>query len=59
MVGDVAALQALAHPVRLGIVHHLAERPETCACDLTELFNVSQPTIRRRARHSAGQEPVL
>ena len=45
MVGDVAALRALAHPVRLGIVHHLAERPETCACDFTELFNVSQPTI--------------
>jgi len=27
--------------------HHapLAERPETCACDFTELFAVAQPTI--------------
>ena len=38
-------LRALAHPVRLGIMRELAERPETCACDFTELFTVSQPTI--------------
>jgi ArsR family transcriptional regulator len=43
--GGAAALRALAHPVRLGIMQRLAERPETCACDFTELFNVSQPTI--------------
>jgi ArsR family transcriptional regulator, arsenate/arsenite/antimonite-responsive transcriptional repressor len=41
----VAMLRALAHPVRLGIMRELAERPETCACDFTELFTVSQPTI--------------
>jgi ArsR family transcriptional regulator, arsenate/arsenite/antimonite-responsive transcriptional repressor len=41
----VAMLRGLAHPVRLGIMRELAERPETCACDFTELFSVSQPTI--------------
>lgn len=41
----VAMLRALAHPVRLGMMRELAERPETCACDFTELFTVSQPTI--------------
>lgn len=41
----IAMLRALAHPVRLGIMRELAERPETCACDFTELFTVSQPTI--------------
>jgi ArsR family transcriptional regulator, arsenate/arsenite/antimonite-responsive transcriptional repressor len=29
----------------MGIMRELAERPETCACDFTELFTVSQPTI--------------
>jgi ArsR family transcriptional regulator, arsenate/arsenite/antimonite-responsive transcriptional repressor len=46
----VAMLRALAHPVRLGIMRELAERPETCACDFTELFTVSQPTISSHLR---------
>jgi ArsR family transcriptional regulator len=41
----VIALRALAHPVRLGIMQELAEHPETCACDFTEVFAVAQPTI--------------
>jgi ArsR family transcriptional regulator, arsenate/arsenite/antimonite-responsive transcriptional repressor len=41
----VAMLRALAHPVRLGIMRELAARPETCACDFTQLFAVTQPTI--------------
>jgi ArsR family transcriptional regulator, arsenate/arsenite/antimonite-responsive transcriptional repressor len=41
----VSALRALAHPVRLGIMQELAKHPETCACDFTELFAVSQPTV--------------
>lgn len=45
MVDEVAALKALAHPVRLGIVRRLAAEPEICACDFTEVFAVSQPTI--------------
>jgi ArsR family transcriptional regulator, arsenate/arsenite/antimonite-responsive transcriptional repressor len=41
----VIALRALAHPVRLGIMQELAQHPETCACDFTELFAVAQPTV--------------
>jgi ArsR family transcriptional regulator, arsenate/arsenite/antimonite-responsive transcriptional repressor len=44
-VAVVARLHALAHPVRLGIMRELAARPETCACDFTQLFAVTQPTI--------------
>lgn len=41
----VSALRALASPVRLGIMRELAKHPETCACDFTDLFTVSQPTV--------------
>jgi ArsR family transcriptional regulator, arsenate/arsenite/antimonite-responsive transcriptional repressor len=41
----VVTLRALAHPVRLGIMHELARQPETCACDFAELFAVAQPTV--------------
>ncbi|MDJ1131736.1 ArsR/SmtB family transcription factor [Streptomyces iconiensis] len=47
---DVAALRALGHPVRLGIVRALAAQPETCACDFTEVFDVSQPTISQHLK---------
>lgn len=45
IAGDVAVLRALAHPVRWGILQRLAAEPGTCACDFTESFSVSQPTI--------------
>ncbi|HTU72951.1 MAG TPA: metalloregulator ArsR/SmtB family transcription factor [Trebonia sp.] len=38
-------LRALAHPVRWGILCRLAAEPGICACDFTEFFEVSQPTI--------------
>lgn len=38
-------LRALAHPVRWGILVRLAAEPGICACDFTEFFDVSQPTI--------------
>ncbi len=41
----MVGLRALANPIRLGIMRELARRPETCACDFTKLFDVSQPTI--------------
>src|SRR6202043_3408285 len=41
----VEALRALAHPVRWGILRRLAAEPGICACDFTEFFDVSQPTI--------------
>jgi ArsR family transcriptional regulator len=45
-----ARLKALGHPVRLGIALRLAARPETCACDFAEVFEVSQPTISGHLR---------
>lgn len=45
MPDDVDVLRALAHPVRLGILERLAAEPGICACDFTEFFDVSQPTI--------------
>jgi ArsR family transcriptional regulator len=42
---DVELLRALAHPVRWGILRRLAAEPGICACDFTEFFDVSQPTI--------------
>jgi ArsR family transcriptional regulator, arsenate/arsenite/antimonite-responsive transcriptional repressor len=44
-VDDVGVLRALAHPVRWGILLRLAAEPGICACDFTEFFAVSQPTI--------------
>ena len=42
---NVELLRALAHPVRWGILRRLAAEPGICACDFTEFFDVSQPTI--------------
>jgi len=42
---QVEILRALAHPVRWGILGRLAADPGICACDFTEFFEVSQPTI--------------
>ncbi|MFC5723577.1 ArsR/SmtB family transcription factor [Streptomyces gamaensis] len=50
---DMAAVgmfRALGHPVRLGIMRALAAAPETCACDFTELFDVTQPTISQHLK---------
>jgi ArsR family transcriptional regulator, arsenate/arsenite/antimonite-responsive transcriptional repressor len=45
MTGEIELLRALAHPVRWGILERLASEPGICACDFTEFFEVSQPTI--------------
>jgi ArsR family transcriptional regulator len=42
---EMTVLRALAHPVRWGILERLAAEPGICACDFTEFFDVSQPTI--------------
>ncbi len=42
---EIEILRALAHPVRFGIVRKLAEQAEICACDFTDDFGVSQPTV--------------
>jgi ArsR family transcriptional regulator, arsenate/arsenite/antimonite-responsive transcriptional repressor len=44
-IDEVEVLRALAHPVRWGILLRLAAEPGICACDFTEFFAVSQPTI--------------
>jgi ArsR family transcriptional regulator, arsenate/arsenite/antimonite-responsive transcriptional repressor len=45
MSEEIDLLRALAHPVRWGILERLAAEPGICACDFTEFFEVSQPTI--------------
>ena len=47
---DIELLRALAHPVRWGILRRLAAEPGICACDFTEFFDVSQPTISAHLR---------
>jgi ArsR family transcriptional regulator len=38
-------LKALADPIRLRLMSLIAATDETCVCDLTAPFDVSQPTI--------------
>ena len=40
-----ARFKALADPTRIGIVNRLACADELCVCDLTDAFELSQPTI--------------
>jgi ArsR family transcriptional regulator len=47
---DVALLQALADPTRLGIVRQLATENEVCACDFTACCEVAQPTVSHHLR---------
>ncbi len=56
MTDEIDVLRALAHPVRWGILHRLAAEPGICACDFTEFFDVSQPTISEhlKALREAG-----
>jgi ArsR family transcriptional regulator len=51
-------LKALADPVRLRLMSLVASHPggEACVCDLTEGFDLSQPTISHHLKvlHEAG-----
>src|ERR687885_758234 len=40
-----ARFKALSDPARVAIVNRLARADEVCVCDLTETFELSQPTI--------------
>ena len=42
--------KALADPTRVAIVNRLAQAEETCVCDLTATFELSQPTISHHLR---------
>ena len=37
--------RALADPTRVSIVNRLAAADECCVCDLTDAFELSQPTV--------------
>jgi ArsR family transcriptional regulator len=45
-----ARFRALADPTRVAIVNRLAQAEETCVCDLTAAFDLSQPTISHHLR---------
>ena len=51
-------LRALADPVRLRLLSLIASHPggEACVCDLTEAFDLTQPTISHHLKvlHEAG-----
>jgi len=47
---DVRLLAALADPVRLSIVRKLAACDGICACDFTDVTDVSQPTVSHHLR---------
>src|ERR687883_1518534 len=42
--------KALGDPTRVAIVNRLAAAPEVCVCDLTDAFELSQPTISHHLR---------
>jgi ArsR family transcriptional regulator len=45
-----AAFRALADPTRVAIVNRLSGADEVCVCDLTDAFELSQPTISHHLR---------
>ena len=45
-----AAFRALADPTRVAIVSRLASGEQCCVCDLTDAFELSQPTISHHLR---------
>ncbi len=48
---DLAAVfKALADPTRVAIVSRLASGEMCCVCDLTEVFELSQPTVSHHLR---------
>jgi ArsR family transcriptional regulator, arsenate/arsenite/antimonite-responsive transcriptional repressor len=48
---DLAAVfKALGDPTRVAIVSRLASGEKCCVCDLTDVFELSQPTISHHLR---------
>jgi ArsR family transcriptional regulator len=45
-----STFKALADPTRVSIVNRLACTDECCVCDLTETFDLSQPTVSHHLR---------
>ena len=40
--------KAFTHPLRLKILRLLTIEPEICTCDLTDIFNESQPVVSKQ-----------
>ena len=48
---DLASVfKALADPTRVAIVNRLASGEKCCVCDLTDVFELSQPTVSHHLR---------
>ena len=45
-----ARFKALADPTRVAIINCLSAADEVCVCNLTETFDLSQPTISHHLR---------
>jgi ArsR family transcriptional regulator len=45
-----ARFKALADPTRVAIINSLSAADEVCVCNLTETFELSQPTISHHLR---------
>src|SRR5438309_1700743 len=45
-----AIFKALADPTRVAIVNRLSAAESVCVCDLTEAFDLSQPTVSHHLR---------
>jgi ArsR family transcriptional regulator, arsenate/arsenite/antimonite-responsive transcriptional repressor len=45
-----ARFKALADPTRVAIINHLSAADEVCVCNLTDSFELSQPTISHHLR---------
>ena len=45
-----ARFKALADPTRVALVNRLSAAEECCVCDLTDAFELSQPTISHHLR---------
>jgi ArsR family transcriptional regulator len=47
-------LGALAHPVRVAILHHLANSPSCCCKDVVGCFDLAQSTVSQHLRVLTG-----
>lgn len=44
----ISIFKKIAHPLRLKILRILVQQPEICSCELTQLFDESQPEVSRQ-----------
>ena len=44
----ISILKKIAHPLRLKILRILVQHSEICSCELTQLFDESQPEVSRQ-----------